>query len=143
MSVSSKPNLMILYNPGVGGGDKGFGSSVFTQHKEIAPADNIKKGVPPTIIFHGKSDTTVYYSDVEQFQKRMEAAGNECVLVGYEGQGHGFFNFSKAGGKYFVLSVTDTHKFLAKHGYLSGPPTVEEFAKNQPAPASRKKRGKK
>jgi acetyl esterase len=142
LKISSVPNAMVLFNPGVGGGTKGFGIAVFKEHKALSPADNIKQGQPPTIIFHGKADTTVYYEDVERFTKRMKEKGNQCVLVGFEGKSHGFFNLSKDRDS-FIKSVTESHKFLAKLGYLSGDPTVEQFVESQPAPAPKKKRKKK
>ncbi len=39
----------------------------------------------------------------ELYKKDSEKAGNSCKLVTYEGQGHGFFNYGKSGGKYYDL----------------------------------------
>ena len=52
----------------------------------------IKKGVPPTILFHGRADTVVPYATAELFAETMTNAGNECTLHGYKGRNHGFFN---------------------------------------------------
>ena len=38
-----------------------------TAPKNISPAHHVKKGTPPTIIFHGKADTTVPYATAEAF----------------------------------------------------------------------------
>jgi len=48
----------------------------------------------------------------------MKKAGNECQLVGYENQGHGFFNFGRKNGKYDE-TVKAMDKFLVDNGFLS------------------------
>ena len=55
----------------------------------------------------------------EAFAKASTKAGNECRIVTYEDQGHGFFNKGR-GGKYYDLTVAEMDKFLAKHGFLTG-----------------------
>jgi acetyl esterase len=123
-SVSCLPNALVLYNPGTvmapfpGLDLKGFGagldkSKFGCEPTEISPIHHVKKGTPPTIIFHGKADTTVPYSTVEKFTEVMKAAGNRCELVGYEGQPHGFFNKAKHAE---TLAATDA--FLVSLGYL-------------------------
>ncbi|MEO1616567.1 MAG: prolyl oligopeptidase family serine peptidase, partial [Planctomycetota bacterium] len=57
----------------------------------------------PTIIFHGTGDKTVPFENVQRFTRLMQNAGNTCVLVSFEGKGHGFFN-----GAFFRSSNTDT-----------------------------------
>ncbi len=74
----------------------------------------VKAGQPPTIIFHGKDDTTVPFASVEAFTVAMKNAGNRCELVGYEGAGHSFFNQDK----YYELTIAETDKFLTGLGWL-------------------------
>jgi len=123
-SVSCLPNALVLYNPGTvmapfpGLDLKGFGagldkSKFGCEPTEISPLHHVKKGTPPTIIFHGKADTTVPYSTVEKFTDVMKAAGNRCELVGYEGQPHGFFNKAK-----YAETLAATDDFLVSLGYL-------------------------
>jgi alpha-beta hydrolase superfamily lysophospholipase len=73
----------------------------------------VKKGTPPTIIFHGKADTTVPYATVEKFTEVMKAAGSRCELIGYEGQPHGFFNKAK-----YAETLAAADAFLVSLGYL-------------------------
>ena len=73
----------------------------------------MKKGTPPTIIFHGTADTTVPYATVEKFTEVMKAAGNRCELVGYAGEKHSFFNKSK-----YAETLAATDDFLVSLGYL-------------------------
>jgi len=78
----------------------------------------VKAGAPPTIIFHGKADTTVPYATVELFTKAMTDAGNKCTLMGYEGQAHGFFNYGRNGGEYYPKTIASLDEFLVGLGYL-------------------------
>lgn len=145
-SVSCVPNALVLFNPALvlapidGAESKGF-EKVMTSERfgcepaEISPAHHVKAGAPPTIIFHGKADTTVPYASAELFTKRMTAAGNRCELVGYEGKGHGFFNFGKAGNESGIETLKAADIFLTSLGWIKGSPTVDAFfAANPPKP---------
>jgi len=123
-SVSCLPNALVLFNPATvlttfpGLDLKGFGAGLDKEKfgcepTEISPLHHVKKGTPPTIIFHGKADTTVPYTTVEKFAEVMKAAGNRCDLVGYEGQPHGFFNKSK-----YAETLAAADDFLVSLGYL-------------------------
>jgi len=140
-SVSCVPNALVLFNPAVvlapldGKTLAGFESRVSperfgTQPEAISPAHHVGPGGPPTIIFHGRADTTVPYVTVEMFAQKMKAAGNNCELVGYDDQRHGFFNFGREGNKFFLDTLRRTDKFLSSLGYLSGEETVEKFFSN-------------
>jgi predicted esterase len=53
---------------------KGFGAGLDKEKfgcepAEISPIHHVKKGAPPTIIFHGKADTTVPYATAEKFAR--------------------------------------------------------------------------
>jgi acetyl esterase/lipase len=123
-SVSCLPNALVLFNPGTvmapfpGLDLKGFGAGLDKakfgcEPTEISPLHHVKKGTPPTIIFHGKADTTVPYATVEKFAEIMKAAGNRCDLVGYENQPHGFFNKAK-----YAETLAAADDFLISLGYL-------------------------
>lgn len=122
--VSCLPNTLVLFNPGTvmapfpGLDLKGFGAGLDKdkfgcEPTEISPLHHVKKGTPPTIIFHGKADTTVPYATVEKFTEAMKTAGNRCELVGFEGQPHGFFNKAK-----YQETLEATDAFLVSLGYL-------------------------
>jgi dipeptidyl aminopeptidase/acylaminoacyl peptidase len=97
-----------------------------TDPKNLSPYHHVKKGAPPTIIFHGKADSTVPYASAEAFAKAMKAAGNSCTLVGYSEQAHGFFNYGRGGGEYYTKTVRAMDEFLTSLGYLTGKPTIGE-----------------
>ena len=138
--VSSVPDAMVLFNPAltlapVDGNDfGGFGTRVGVERMgaeatAISPTHNVKAGVPPTIVFHGKADSTVPFATVEVFAAAMKKAGNRCEVAGFEGQQHGFFNFGKGDNAMFRATLTQTDKFLVSLGWLSGEPTVDTFFK--------------
>lgn len=77
--------------------------------------------MPPTLILHGKADTTVPYVTVEAFEQAMREAGNRCELIGYEGQPHGFFNAGRKGDDYYRKTLAAADRFLVSLGYLQAP----------------------
>lgn len=126
--VSSVPDALVLFNPALvlapldGLSLDDFAARVpearmGTAPRNLSPAHHVKKGAPPTIIFHGKADTTVPYATAEAFARVMRAAGNRCELVGYEGQPHGFFNHGRKDGRYAeTLAAADA--FIVSLGWL-------------------------
>lgn len=131
--VSSQPNAMVLFNPVVDVIEMLNRRAVSQDTAElrssgtaISPIVHVRKGLPPAIIFHGKDDESVPYSQVERFTQRMRQVGNTCRLVGYEGKGHGFFNLSRD-REAFAATVTEADRFLAGLGYLAGKPAVEAY----------------
>jgi len=118
LSVSSKPNLLILYNP-VLHFDRKW--QWIKNPSNASPYENLKKGAPPTIILTGTEDKIVPVELVKNYKKRMESIGSRCDLILYEGAEHAFFNK----GDDFVDTVLQTDIFLKSNWYLSGPPTIK------------------
>lgn len=123
-SVSSVPNAMILFNPVLDTTEKGYGAKNFKpeQQTEISPCHHVRKGIVPTIVFHGTADKTVPFENAERFTKLMQEAGNECVLVPFEGKDHGFFNgsfFRKSNGDAdYDATIKRSIEFLKAQGIL-------------------------
>ena len=90
--------------------------------ESMSPYHNIKPGLPPAIVFHGKLDETVPYRHVELFCEAMAAEGNRCELVGYEGEGHGFFNHGRGDGTAYTDTVRRMDAFLVSLGWLRAAP---------------------
>lgn len=122
-AISAAPNALVLFNPalvlaplegyhfgsfGARASEERFG----TKPERISPGHHVRQGAPPTIILHGKADTTVPFETAEAFATEMKKAGNRCDLIGYEGASHGFFNSNKD-------TVKRMDEFLKSLGYLA------------------------
>jgi acetyl esterase/lipase/lysophospholipase L1-like esterase len=134
LSVSSVPNAVVAYNPVSDTTEKGYGAKkVAGRETEISPAHQVKKNMPPMLIFHGTKDKTVPFENAERFTRLMKEAGNDCELFAIKDADHGFFNgdfFRKgAGNKYFNLTTYKTDVFLEKLCFLKGKPTISENIK--------------
>jgi acetyl esterase len=129
-TISFRPNAMIPFNPVVdlapenGGKHLNLVKRLGADAKDLSPADHIASGLAPTLIFHGKKDKLIPFTTIEAFAEGMRKAGNKCEAVGFEGQGHGFFNYSPQGNKYFDETMRLADKFLASLGWLKGEPTI-------------------
>lgn len=127
LSVSTKPFAMILFNPVIDTGKRGYGSEkVAGREFEISPVHHVTSGIPPTLIMHGKSDTTVPYENVVRFTQLMKQEGNDCTLIGYKKQNHGFFNFNKK-PKHFKKTLKKTEQFLEDYNLLKGKSWVKKY----------------
>ena len=125
--ISSKPNALVLFNPAVDTTHATPAALVDrfgTRGAEASPLHHLLRGVPPTVIFHGKADTTVPYADVERFCIEATKAGSQCQLFGYDGATHGFFNPSRDAGKGYRETLLEMDRFLVTLRYLSGPATA-------------------
>lgn len=126
VSVSPIPDTLVLFNPVVDTTSEHFAPRLGERANALSPLHHVKSGLPPTIIFHGIDDFIVPFEDVKRFTSAMQAAGNVCELVGFEGKGHGFFNFGRDDGAASYETLHATDRFLARLGFLSGESTLEE-----------------
>lgn len=111
--IDHKIAALVLFNPVVDTTAAGYGAEkVAGRETEASPVHNVTRGVPPAILFHGTADTTVPFANAETFCARLTAAGSRCELVPYEGQAHGFFNATRAGGKFYPDTVAKAEAFL-------------------------------
>ena len=123
MSVSSKPNAMVLYNPALALP----GTTTKPEETEVLTAWKVSKKSPPMILFFGTNDQLLPGS--REVAKQSAALGNRAELYTAPGVGHGFFNDATSakngvpGWHDVVLYRTDL--FLESLGYLSGKPTVK------------------
>ena len=119
LSISSKPNLLILYNPVID-----FGSRKWLwidNPSNASPIHNIKEGSPPTIILSGTEDKIVPFETIINYKKIMESVGSRCEVILYDGAEHAFFNR----GNDFIDTVFQSDIFLRSNWYLSGEPTIK------------------
>ena len=121
LSVSCRPNALVLFNPVYDNGPQGYGFDRVGKEKryrEISPIDNIRKGTPPAIVFLGDKDKLIPVATAQRYQKLMQDVGSKSVLHVYPEQVHGFFNLRKGGQKIFDQTMVQTDAFLTGLGYL-------------------------
>lgn len=124
LSVSCKPNALVLFNPVIDNGPGGVGySRIDKAYKEFSPLHNIQKGAPPTVIFQGTDDYLIPVETIKYFQKVMQTVGSRCDVFFYEGKKHGFFNYNKFENYKSTVSKADI--FLQSLGFLKKEPMIE------------------
>ena len=133
-SISSKPNALVLFNPAlvlapIDSVEKKSNEKLTDLEKRmgtkpvnLSPYHNVVGKLPPTIIFHGTGDKTVPFMSIEFFTKKMHDFDNKCILVAYQGEPHGFFNYGKKSNAVFVDTLHKMDEFLVSLGYLIAPP---------------------
>lgn len=121
LSISCKPNALVLFNPAIDNGPAGVGyDRIGEAYKEFSPLHNIKKGAPPTIIFLGTKDNLIPVEAATYYEMVMKKVGSSCELLLYEGKEHGFFNYKKF--ENYKKTIFETDTFLQSLGYLTKEP---------------------
>ena len=120
VSISSRPNALVLFNPVFDNGPGGYGYDRVKEYwKEFSPMHNIDENTPPTIVFLGTRDDLIPVATAERYKKIMEELKIRCDLHLYANQVHGFFNRAR-----YRETLLETDKFLASLGYLKGKLTL-------------------
>ncbi len=89
-AVSAVPNAMILMSAAVDVTVDSYVREMLAGHGDPAdcsPAQHVRAGLPPTLVFHGLEDPLCGFSLTEAFCKNMKTAGNRCELSTFKG-GH-------------------------------------------------------
>lgn len=124
LTVSSKPNALVLLNPVLDLGPDHYAHKRFGKDfKLISPMQNISKNAPPTLILVGTEDRILPVPTVKKYQSIMESFDNRCDVVLYQDQGHAFF--AKPPIKYFVETTDEIDRFLVSLGFLDGQSTIK------------------
>ena len=119
MSVSSKPNALVMFNPAlvlapIPGMDRAIDlkDRIGGDPVSASPYHHIASGAPPSILFHGKADATVPYATAQAFADKMKTVKARCDLEGYEGETHGFFNYGRGDNKAYNDTIIKMDAFL-------------------------------
>jgi acetyl esterase/lipase len=108
--INPAPVATITFNPVVDTtAPDGFGTGYFSSNPALgSPSDLVSSNLPPCLVMHGTSDSTIPFQQASSFVQSMKNAGNDCELVAYSGQGHGFFN----GEPYRSMTIAQADAFL-------------------------------
>jgi acetyl esterase len=117
--ISSQPSALVLFNPALDTStlQNRFGGRAL----EGSVSHHLKRAPPPTIIFHGRADTTVPFERSEAFCAAVTKMHSACTVVGYDGASHGFFNLrddDAEGKEWHRQTLLEADRFLTKLGYL-------------------------
>ena len=127
-TISSMPNALVLFNPVYNNGPKGYGHSRVAEYwEDISPYHNIRKGLPPTIVFFGTNDSCVPVAQVNDFQDAMVHANNISTTYIYDDEKHGFFHISKGGRRMFEDVLQKADAFLVKQKILTDTDQVKPW----------------
>lgn len=116
----SRPQSLVLFSAIIDTSKNGVGFEQFATKKEAllhSPLRNIKKKLPPSIFYHGTSDSTTLVADVEKFCKKMRSKKNTCLFYPVNRGTHSFFNFN-VNQQNFIQSLDSAIGFLREHGFL-------------------------
>jgi iduronate 2-sulfatase len=117
--VSPRPNALLLFNPVLDTGVKGYGHwSLQPDPSVISPIDQMEGSQPPTIIFNGARDTTTSAERSLAYAEKMHALGNRCEVVLYPDEHHSFFHKKPSSQQNFADTLTRSAVFLESLGYL-------------------------
>ena len=133
LKVSSTPNALVLFNPALDLSGPRLREMIGEKALDISPLQLVRKGAPPTIIFHGTADTTVPIKQAEDFCAAMKMRGSRCELKSFEGRAHGFFNYGRGDNSDFNATLRATDEFLVSLGYLKAEPASSPKTNAQPA----------
>lgn len=134
LSVSAKPNALVLFNPVIDNSPGGYGNNrIGDSWPDFSPMNNIKPGAPPTIFMLGTKDKLIPVATAQKYKELMDKAGSRCDVYLYEGQPHGFYgsrNRREGGRENPYLPVTLYHAdvFLQSIHYTEGKPLLPEPA---------------
>jgi len=108
-TVSGKANLLVLFNPAL----------FYPSAGKTLTLEQFTKDTPPAILFYGTKDDMLHYGN--DCLAQAQRLGFPLQLFTAKDAGHSFFNDQPWRDR----TLWEADRFLARHGYLEGPPTVE------------------
>ena len=116
----ARPQAAIALSAVVNTTRKGMESRRFGDSKtatKYSPSNHVRKGLPPTLFLHGKSDTIVPHEHVVKLTKLLKRKKNQCELIDFEAANHSFFNFNVS-AKHFEITLNSMDAFVTNLGYI-------------------------
>jgi len=119
LSAPCRPDALVLFNPVLDTVSLPLAAERLGQRaRDISPMHHVAPGAPPAIVFHGRADQVVPFAQAERFAEAMRQAGCRCEAMGFEGEGHGFFNLGRGDGSCYRRTLEATERFLESLGFL-------------------------
>ena len=133
--TDERPNALVLFNPG--GMDlsqvspEKFFNHFGAKKEEANIIALVQKNAPPTLILHGDNDKIVNVNTVRNFTRKMKALGNNCTLIEYKNQPHGFFNYGRGNNENYHHTMSAIDSFLREIDFLSPFPKTDRKRNEQ------------
>jgi len=123
LSISCKPNLLLLSSPVIDNGPEGYGyDRVKDFWEDFSPVHNLNNNMPPTCILLGNKDPLIPFESAVKFGKTVENSGSAVKLYVFEGQGHGLFSQKEGELTEPIMFIYYYwQSFLAQQGYVKKP----------------------
>jgi arylsulfatase A-like enzyme/acetyl esterase/lipase len=148
VSVSCRPDLLLLVSPVMDNGPGAYGNGwnaktsespdfrVQDFWEEFSPVHNLNHDLPASLVLMGDSDPLISIDAVEKFGRAVEASGSDFEWFVFPGKGHGLFAQNKSYLTPELMHIYYAwHAFLAKHGWMDAPPPagdeVRSLVQNQ------------
>lgn len=122
LSVSPKPNAMVLFNAVVDFVSLDLAPRFGIDPElaaRISPLQHVEKDIPPTLILIGSKDR--FLDQNREFLAKVNELGGRAEIDVAEGQPHAYFNRSP----WMEKTVSSADTFLVSLGYLAQEPRVE------------------
>lgn len=115
-AISSRPNLLVLYNPVLNFNVQNLTNRIGNDEKLaklISPTVHLAKGTPATLVLYGSDDPLL--AQGQEYLAKSKELGNTSELFLAEGVGHSFFNRAPWQEK----TTQRVAEFLTSQGYLT------------------------
>jgi acetyl esterase len=113
LSISPRPNALILWYGVIDNGPGGYGySRIKERYLEISPLHNVDAHTPPTLFFLGTKDSLIPVPTAANFKARIDKAGGRCELKLFENAPHGFGDYRKGDNQLRRDCITAADEFL-------------------------------
>ena len=117
-TVSSRPNLLVLFNPVLNTAIARSRPELAPVWRQISPNHFFTRPAPPTLIFFGDRDRLL--ATGREYMQKARRFRCPAWLYVAAGQRHGFFNREP----YRTATLWLVDRFLARYGYVTGEPTL-------------------
>ncbi len=135
LSVSCRPDLLLLVSPVLDNGPGGYGNGwnegrsaapdyrVKDFWRAFSPLHNLNRELPDSLVLMGDNDPLISLKAVEQFGQAVKTSGRDFEWLVFPKKGHGLFAQNKSYLTPELLHIYYAfHSFLAKHGWMDAPP---------------------
>ncbi len=129
LSISCKPDALILFSPILDTTRKGMALEKFPDKKtakQASPLHHVRGKLPPMLLFHGTNDRVAPHATSKAFVRKMRWRWKKekCRLSTFDREGHGFFNFN-VDARLYELTLTEMDHFLVECGFLDPSPEAD------------------